>query len=88
WIDAAGIKKKISFHNFRHTYSTLQLSKGTDIYTLSKMLGHKNVTTTQIYGKVMDRQKIEASKKLNLEFDCLYHLKVPHISVEKYTTYY
>ncbi|AVR46768.1 integrase [Christiangramia fulva] len=71
WLDAADIKKKISFHNFRHTYATLQLSKGTDIYTLSKMLGHKNVTTTQIYGKVMDRQKIEASKKLNLEFDGL-----------------
>lgn len=71
WLKAAGIKKKISFHNFRHTYATLQLSKGTDIYTLSKMLGHKNVTTTQIYGKVMDRQKIEASKKLNLKFDGL-----------------
>lgn len=71
WLDAAGIDKKISFHNFRHTYATLQLSKGTDIYTLSKMLGHKNVTTTQIYGKVMDRQKIEASKKLNLDFDGL-----------------
>ena len=71
WLDIAGIDKKISFHNFRHTYATLQLSKGTDIYTLSKMLGHKNVTTTQIYGKVMDRQKIEASKKLNLDFDGL-----------------
>lgn len=71
WLDAAGIEKKISFHNFRHTYATLQLSKGTDIYTLSKMLGHKNVSTTQIYGKVMDKQKIEASKKLNLEFDGL-----------------
>lgn len=71
WLEAAGIKKKISFHNFRHTYATLQLSKGTDIYTLSKMLGHKNVTTTQIYGKVMDKQKIEASKKLNFDFDGL-----------------
>lgn len=71
WLDAARIKKKISFHNFRHTFATLQLSKGTDIYTLSKMLGHKNVTTTQIYGKVMDRQKIEASKKLNIDFDGL-----------------
>jgi len=71
WLDAAKITKKISFHNFRHTYATLQLSKGTDIYTLSKMMGHKNVTTTQIYGKVMDKQKIDASKKLNLSFDGL-----------------
>ena len=34
-------------------------------------MGHKNVTTTQIYGKVMDKQKIDASKKLNLSFDGL-----------------
>jgi integrase len=71
WLDAAKITKNITFHSMRHTFATLQLSKGTDIYTLSKMMGHKNVTTTQIYGKVMDRQKIEASKKLNLNFDGL-----------------
>ncbi len=69
WINKSGINKKITFHNFRHTFATLQLSKGTDIYTVSKMLGHKNVATTQIYGKVMDRQKIEAANKLNLNFD-------------------
>lgn len=71
WIASAEINKKITFHNFRHTFATLQLSKGTDIYTLSKMMGHKNVMTTQIYGKVMDKQKIEASKKLNLSFNGL-----------------
>ncbi|MDN3594636.1 tyrosine-type recombinase/integrase [Zunongwangia endophytica] len=69
WIEESGINKKITFHNFRHTFATLQLSKGTDIYTVSKMLGHKNVATTQIYGKVMDRQKIEAANKMNLNFD-------------------
>jgi integrase len=46
WLIAAGIKKKITFHCFRHTYETLQLSSGTDIYTVSKMLGHTNVKTT------------------------------------------
>jgi len=71
WLDAAKITKNITFHSMRHTFATLQLSKGTDIYTLSKMMGHKNVTTTQIYGKVMDKQKIDASKKLNLSFDGL-----------------
>ncbi|SOC81554.1 Phage integrase family protein [Salinimicrobium sediminis] len=71
WVDAAGIDKKISFHNFRHTYATLQISKGTSPYTLQKMLGHKHISTTEIYAKVMDREKIEASKKLNLDFDGL-----------------
>jgi len=71
WISSAEINKHITFHNFRHTFATLQLSKGTDVYTLSKMMGHKNVMTTQIYGKVMDRQKIEASQKMNLDFDGL-----------------
>jgi integrase len=41
WIKAAGITKEITFHCFRHTYATLQLSNGTDLYTVSKMLGHR-----------------------------------------------
>lgn len=43
WIGAAGISKDITFHCFRHTYATLQLSHGTDIYTVSKMLGHREI---------------------------------------------
>lgn len=71
WIKNSGIKKKISFHNFRHSYATLQLANGTDIYTVSKLLGHKNVSTTQIYTKVMDKNKIEAANRINLDLNGL-----------------
>lgn len=71
WIEASGISKKISFHNFRHSYATLQLANGTDIYTVSKLLGHKNVSTTQIYTKVMDKNKIKAANRINLDLDGL-----------------
>ena len=68
WIGAAGITKDITFHCFRHTFATLQLSKGTDIYTVSKMLGHREVKTTQIYAKIIDPTKREAADKIKLNF--------------------
>ncbi len=71
WITNAKINKKISFHNFRHSYATLQLANGTDIYVVSKLLGHKNIATTQIYTKVMDKNKIEAATRINLNLDGL-----------------
>jgi integrase len=67
WLTSAAIYKKITFHNFRHTYATLQLSNGTDIYTLSKMLGHRNVKTTQAYTKVVDKLRIEAANRIKLD---------------------
>jgi integrase len=67
WVNAAGITKKISFHCFRHSYATIQLSSGTDIYTVSKMLGHTNVKTTQIYAKVVDEKKNKAAQAIQLE---------------------
>lgn len=68
WIGAAGITKDITFHCFRHTFATLQLSKGTDIYTVSKMLGHRDLKTTQIYAKIIDQTKRDAADKIKLEF--------------------
>lgn len=68
WVESANIKKNITFHCFRHTFATLQLSNGTDIYTISKMLGHTNVKTTQIYAKVVDEKKNKASEAIQLEF--------------------
>lgn len=64
WIKSAGITKHITFHNARHGFATLQLSLNTDMATVSKLLGHKNLKTTQIYAKVMDMSKIEAVNKI------------------------
>lgn len=66
WIIKAGIQKNISFHCFRHTYATLQLSLGTDIYTVSKMLGHRELKTTQVYAKIVDDSKRKAANKIKL----------------------
>ena len=57
------------FHTARHTYATLLLTLGTDLYTVSKMLGHTNVTTTQIYAKVVDRKKVDAVNLVNDVFN-------------------
>ncbi|MFC3563138.1 site-specific integrase [Pedobacter jamesrossensis] len=66
WVLIAGITKKITFHCFRHTYATLQLTMGTDIYTVSKLLGHRHLKTTEVYAKVIDKKKIDASKRIVL----------------------
>jgi integrase len=66
WILKAGITKKITFHCFRHTYATLQLTMGTDIYTVSKLLGHRHIKTTEVYGKVIDKRKIEAVNRIKI----------------------
>ena len=67
WVKAAGITKHITFHCFRHTFATLQLANGTDIYTVSKMLGHTNVRTTQIYTKVVDEKKEDAADAIRID---------------------
>ncbi len=67
WVAKAGIQKNITFHCFRHTFATLQLSSGTDIYTVSKMLGHTNVKTTQVYAKVIDEKKNKAAEAIQLK---------------------
>lgn len=67
WVLQAGIKKNVSFHIARHTNAVLLLSKGTDIFTVSKMLGHKQIATTMLYSNIMDEKKKEAAEKLNIK---------------------
>jgi integrase len=66
WMIRSGIEKNITFHCARHTYATLQLTLGTDIYTVSKLLGHKSLKTTEIYAKIIDQKKREAANKIKL----------------------
>lgn len=67
WLKKAGITKNITYHCFRHTFATLQIALGTDIYTVSKMLTHKNVSTTQIYAELVSEKKRESANKISLK---------------------
>lgn len=60
WGKRAGIEKHIVFHTSRHTCATMLLYYGADLYTVSKILGHKSIKSTQIYARVVDSMKRRA----------------------------
>lgn len=61
----AGVDKNITFHKARHNFGThITLSLGVPIETVSRMMGHKSISTTQIYAKVTDRKVDEDMKRL------------------------
>lgn len=60
WAKQAGILKHVTFHVARHTHATMMLTLGADLYTISKLLGHTNIQTTQIYAKLVDESKMKA----------------------------
>ena len=65
WAKRAGIEKNLTLHTARHTFATTLLTKGADLYTVSKLLGHSEVATTQIYAKIVDKKKVDAVNLLN-----------------------
>lgn len=60
WALKAGIAKHLTFHSGRHTFAVLQLENGTDIYTLSRLLGHREIEVTAIYADILDKTRREA----------------------------
>lgn len=68
WIREAGIQKHITYHCSRHTAATLLLTLGADLYTVSKILGHKSIRMTEVYAKIVDKKKIETVNLVNNMF--------------------
>ena len=64
WCLEAGMHKDITFHCGRHTFAVLLLETGSDIYTVSKLLGHRELQTTQIYAHMIDKNKQAAVMRI------------------------
>lgn len=69
WAQNSGITKTVTFHTARHTFATMMLTLGADLYTTSKLLGHTQVKTTTIYAKIVDKKKDEAVNLVNDVFN-------------------
>ena len=54
-MEACGIEKQISYHSGRHSFATIALTNGMPIERVSRVLGHTNITTTQIYAKIISQ---------------------------------
>ena len=68
--DMCGIKKDLTFHCARHTFATtVTLTNGVPIETVSKMLGHKSLKTTQLYAKIVDKKVSEDMRALKSKYD-------------------
>lgn len=68
WAELAGLERHLHFHLSRHTYGTMLITAGVDLYTASKMMGHADVRPTQVYAKIVDRKKEEAVSLIDKVF--------------------
>ena len=60
WAKAAGIEKNLCFHMSRHTFATMELTLGADLYVVSKLLGHHDLSVTQVYADIINKKREEA----------------------------
>ena len=68
WSEQAGLGRHLHFHLSRHTYGTMLITAGVDLYTASKMMGHADVRPTQVYAKIVDKKKEEAVSLIDKVF--------------------
>ena len=63
------LAQPITFHTARHTFATMMLTLGADLYTTSKLLGHADVKMTQVYAKIINQKKDDAVNLVNGLFE-------------------
>lgn len=80
WVTNAGIDKHITFHISRITFVTLSISAGMNMYVISKLCGHKDIKTTQIYARMIDSTYINAITMFENIFK---HKKTKQKSIQK-----
>lgn len=69
WVELAGLERQLHFHCGCHTFGTMMMTVGADLYTTCKLMGHVDVRTTQIYAKIVDSKKIEAVDMVDKMFE-------------------
>lgn len=69
WAKKAGIEKSLCFHMSRHTFATMELTLGADLYVVSKLLGHNDVSVTQIYADIINKKREEAVDLMDEAFE-------------------
>lgn len=68
WAKAAGIEKNVCFHMSRHTFATMALTMGADLYVVSKLLGHHDISVTQVYADIVNKKREDAVDLLDKAF--------------------
>ena len=69
WMEAAGIKKHITYHCSRHTAATMWLTLGANLYVVSKLLGYRSIKVTEVYARIVDQTKIQTMNLVNDMFN-------------------